>query len=574
MTRKDYLLLAAYCAALFGAVLALGGPLTMHEGVLAQTSRAMLADHDWVVPKFGAAPWLERPPLPQWITVAIGSALGGCDREWVVRLGSALMGTLGVLLAARIASVWFGRGRGLLTGLILATMYEFVRYATLAEADMFLCPLVAGAIALFVEAEFVLPRDGMTDGRPLIGRRPWTVLGFFVMLGLSNLAKGMVFGMAMVAIPVGGFLLANAEGRAWRRYLWLWGVLAALVPAVLWPLVTLQRYPDALEVWKFDLVGRLREHYLEEPRLYYLITLPWVQLPWSLPAAVGLGLTAGPMLWQRGSPQRFLWCWAVLVPAVFSYAQGKHHHYLIHCLPAWAMLAALGAAWAWEQAVQRVEWRKVAWAGAVMLAAAGDVALLLLGKKLPGPDWLVPVLLAGWPVLVLGLCGAGLQRDARIAIAASFALLGSAYVGGFAYKGQYLHRSAEDTAFLRQARGLIDPAAPLFIHPSDEALEGLRMLFYFDARAAVLYNFTLLRDERYAAPAAYVITRFRERDRLDPYGTADVVLQSRMTRRETSADDRWTLFRLRFHDGLQRRPGPGRISPMQAMLREGGPFLD
>src|SRR5262245_19105352 len=111
------------------------------------------------------------------------------------------MGTLGVLLAARIASVWFGRGRGLLTGLILATMYEFVRYATLAEADVFLCPLVAGAIALFVEAEFVWPRDGTADGRPLVGRRPWPVLGFFVMLGLSNLAKGMVFGMAMVAIP-------------------------------------------------------------------------------------------------------------------------------------------------------------------------------------------------------------------------------------------------------------------------------------------------------------------------------------------------------------------------------------
>src|SRR5262245_30770277 len=94
----DYLLVFFYSAVLFTLVLAVGGPLTMHEGVLSQTSRQMAADHDWLVPHFGTAPWLERPPLPQWITVGITWLVGSCDQEWIVRLGSAMSGIITVLL--------------------------------------------------------------------------------------------------------------------------------------------------------------------------------------------------------------------------------------------------------------------------------------------------------------------------------------------------------------------------------------------------------------------------------------------------------------------------------------------
>src|SRR5438874_7941042 len=88
-----YALLALFCLVLFGHALLVGGPLTMHEGVLSQTSREMFTHGDWIVPKLGEGPWLERPPLPQWITVAIASLFGRCDAEWIVRLGPLLAGT-------------------------------------------------------------------------------------------------------------------------------------------------------------------------------------------------------------------------------------------------------------------------------------------------------------------------------------------------------------------------------------------------------------------------------------------------------------------------------------------------
>ena len=76
--RRDYLYVAVFTLLLYGIVLAAGGPLTMHEGVLSQTTKAMLANHDWVVPRYGDAPWLERPPLPQWIACAICAWSSSC----------------------------------------------------------------------------------------------------------------------------------------------------------------------------------------------------------------------------------------------------------------------------------------------------------------------------------------------------------------------------------------------------------------------------------------------------------------------------------------------------------------
>ena len=75
LQRGDYLLLGAFCLLFFGFSLIGGRPLSMHEGVLPQSAREMLADHDWVIPKNGGRPWLESPPLPQWVTVGIASLI-------------------------------------------------------------------------------------------------------------------------------------------------------------------------------------------------------------------------------------------------------------------------------------------------------------------------------------------------------------------------------------------------------------------------------------------------------------------------------------------------------------------
>lgn len=535
--RSDYVGIAVFTSALFAIVLAAGGPLTLHEGVLAQTTKAMLANHDWVVPRYGDAPWLERPPLPQWISCAICALLCHCDQEWQVRIGPALAGLTTVLITTWLAGRLFGRATGILSGLMLATMYNFLRYSTLAEADIFLAPIVAAALSSFAYAEILsfpgsawertalqaLPAGpGARLWSILVGTRPWCVLGFFVLLGMTNLAKGLVFGTVIVLAPVGIFLLWNFAWVRITRYLWLWGWLAFFAVALPWPLLVVQSgYEDAVDVWRFDLFGRLNQNYLAEPAWYYFVCLLWVPQPWAFPALVGLALTF-KKLWKDGSPaHRFIWCWAWAPLLVFSLSQGKHHHYMLHYLAPWAILSAQATVWAWQRvAASRPGWR---------------------------PEF---AMIGGFASLFVLLCA------------------------GFIYKGAYLHRSREDTAFLYQVRDRVPLDQPLMINSADEALEGLRMQFYIGDTVYFLHNLSFVRDDRVHGSEIFVVTRFNRGPWLEKYGHVEPLLKCKQSRRESSEEDRWTLFRIRLRDDFQRKSAAVRISPMQAMYREPGPDLD
>src|SRR5271156_2227571 len=98
LSRRDYLLLAAFCLLLFGYEMFSGRALSMHEARLPETSREMLEHHNWLFPESGGRPWLERPPVPHWMLVGTSVVLGQhVDSVWVVRLPSVVMGTLVVL---------------------------------------------------------------------------------------------------------------------------------------------------------------------------------------------------------------------------------------------------------------------------------------------------------------------------------------------------------------------------------------------------------------------------------------------------------------------------------------------
>lgn len=571
LRRSDYLLLGGFCLILFGVALVGGRVLTGHEAVAPQLAREMFANHDWLIPRCGGYPWLERPPLPQWITVAIATPLGRCDRDWIVRLGPILMGVLIVCLAARMAAGWYGRGLGMLSGLILASMWEFWVFSTDPEADLFLCAIVVAALALFVHLEFVRKQQG--ENPRFLGGRPWPVLAFFILWGMTNLAKGLIFGTLMVCVPVGGYLLLNADLRALRRYLWLWGWLAFAVVALAWPIAVYRRYPDITDLWLSDYGGRLNRGFIGEPPWYYAVTLPYVILPWTFAALIGLGVTGRRAICQRSTPERFLWCWALLTPAVFSIPDGKHHHYLLPCLAPWAVLAAIGGRWIWQAIARWPGWLRNPSLSLLTVGLPGDLALWMFRARIPGPDGIVLPLMVVWPLAVLGISWAITRRDARVAVGTLFGLLAAVYIGFYLYQTKYLDSYRDDTAFLNQACALTRDK-PFYIN-FDELypLETFHLLFYSDDHAVLLHNLTFLLDQRIHAPEVYVLCRAGEGAYLSTLGRAELVLQSRHTRGERTPDDRRALFRLRFRPDMPRVATNVRVSPMQATHRTPGPFL-
>ena len=119
------LMIPAICAlALYCIPLPQDRVLSIHESVLPQTAQLMADNGDWLIPRRDAvAPWIENPPLPQWLTVAMCTIAGTCSQAWVSRLTAGISGTLAVLLVTLMAARLFGTGIGMLSGLTMATSY-------------------------------------------------------------------------------------------------------------------------------------------------------------------------------------------------------------------------------------------------------------------------------------------------------------------------------------------------------------------------------------------------------------------------------------------------------------------
>ncbi|MBL8797194.1 MAG: hypothetical protein JNM56_25050 [Planctomycetia bacterium] len=571
LRRHDFAILVLFAAVLFSFPVFFPKTLTTHETVHCQNIREMRADGDWVIPHYGGRPWLERPPLPFWFTLGLVELLG--DSPVVFRLASLLVGLPIVLLVGWMASVWYGRGIGVTSGLILATMQEFNHYATGPEADIFLCLIVTSALALFVHLEFQRRPKGDGESLGLIGPRPWVLVLFFAVWGLTNLVKGLFFGSIFVGLPIATFLLWNWDWSAIRRYVWLPGWLAYLATASLWATAAYWRYPDIVELWLHDYKGRVNQGYMHEPIWYYLAHLPVVLFPWTITALVGLAATRRTAWTTPRAPERFLWCWAIVPVVFFSIPQGKHHHYLLQCMAPWSVLAAVGAARVWQQLARWPALLQKPWLAALLLGGLADVALFAFGAEIPGPSWLLPVLLVAAPLAILTLWIAFFHRDSRVALGTLCGLLLVLHWSVYAYRASCLDRYRHDRDFVQQACAVTPWDRPLLVMDDDAPLNASWLLFYIGDRATLLHNLTFLLDDSIREREVYLIARRKAEPALKKMGDCELLLQSERSRYETTLADRYTLFRFRYRDDAARVPGGVYISPMQATGRDLGPFL-
>ncbi len=584
LRRTDLALLVGYSLALFGVALFGGRPLTLHEAVLPQSAREMLADGDWIVPKKGGEPWLESPPLPQWCTVAVASVFGRCDAEWIVRIGPTLVGALCVCLTAWMASVWYGRTVGLLSGLILATTCEFTRYAWLAEDEIYLCGIVTAVVAWFVRLEFAenpAPLRAISEKSwmsILFGSRPWTVVAFFVLMGMTNLVKGLIFGTAMAAIPLAGWLVWNRDWPRLTKYAWVWGFVLFAGILAAWPLAARWRYPDVVDVWVFDLGGRVTGDYHEinQPLWYYPVNLLWMLAPWTLVIPFGLAGTWKSIKSEQNSPARFLWAWAFLVPIVFSIPGGKHHHYLLHALAPWAVLAALGIdrCRAWCATLPRWFVHPMTGVFTVGVPLMAALAVVQSRRPIPGPPGLFIGLMIAIPVIAFVVTWGLHHPQQRIAGITLFATLFAGFGAGHWYAGQYADVNRFDVALLKQAREVsAERGAPIVVDLSRAPLSGFLDLFYLPSGTASIHNVSFLTAEELPR-ALLLLTRASEEEAARALGTIQEIGRSARPLRPRDEPSRLVLMEFRLANHLTRKSADGTyVSPMQAMQRVEGPTL-
>ena len=189
------------------------GLTDLDEGFYASVAWAMRQSGDWRTPTFLGEPWFEKPPLLYWLMVGSMRVFG--ENEFALRLPSALMYALTILLLAWWGNRRLGQGAGSWAALLFALAPLSLILARLAITDM--------ALAFFLTVAVI----ALWEVRGL----GWSLIGG-VALGLAFLTKGP-FGLGLVGLLyLWNARTLHARGLRFRWVLFALGV--ALLTALPW----------------------------------------------------------------------------------------------------------------------------------------------------------------------------------------------------------------------------------------------------------------------------------------------------------------------------------------------------
>ena len=335
----------------------------------AQVAREMFQRADLITPTLGGHTWFEKPALFYWIMMAAFSLCG--SSEAAARLGPALFGLLTV-----VAVYWVGRsvaktssdselcGAGAWSALVTASMMGIMVFSRAASFDIIVTMTITWALCFF----FVHELEG--DER----RRRLLLVGFYVFVGLSLLAKGLVG----IVIPFGVIAMYQLMRRAylsrWFLRSLLWGVPLACAVAATWygPVVARHGWPFINEFIVQHHFARYFSNKYRHPGpvYFYVLVLIPLTLPWTVLVVDALSRISS---WKwRGTDSLdrlrvFSLAWLLLPLALFSFSGSKLAGYILPVLPATGLLAGLRVARLTSQGSGR----------SLALRATG--ALLLLG---------------------------------------------------------------------------------------------------------------------------------------------------------------------------------------------------
>ncbi|MFB3065775.1 MAG: ArnT family glycosyltransferase [Planctomycetota bacterium] len=335
LARGQWLALGAVTLLLYTFNLGGARVITDHEHLVLGPAKRSIQEGQWIVRHIGDRTLNEKPPLPVW-AAAVGGTLGG-GNEFAMRLPFALTGVAVVLLVAGLMARLFGRTIGLLSGWIQATVVYMGNHARLAEVEILLLFLVVAAIAVFLKLQSLA---GEADRSR---RWPWQLL-FWLLVGMTNLCKGPLFGTVLILVACAGLPLLQ---RDWKRLALLWspaGLALAAVVAAFWYVWAATIDPTAVDQWKAHFLDRAAGDLaaFNRPWWFYFTAWPWQLLPWTPFVLVGAAESLRRARRRKGAPDRFLWWWAGSLFTLLSLSGGKNHHYLIYALPAMTPVAAMG----------------------------------------------------------------------------------------------------------------------------------------------------------------------------------------------------------------------------------------
>jgi 4-amino-4-deoxy-L-arabinose transferase-like glycosyltransferase len=307
----------------------------------AEVAREMYLGRDLITPTLGGHPWFEKPVLLYWLIIASFSLFG--ISEWAARLGPAISGLLTIAavysLGKRVETTSSDlklRGLGSTSALITASTAGIMVFSRGASFDIVVTMTITWALSCFLVSEL----DGNEKRRQL-----W-LAGFYLFVGLSLLAKGLV-GIVIPFGVVAIYYILRRELPVRRLFLSLvWGMPLGLAVSAIWyaPVIARHGWPFIHEFFIEHHFARYvsDKYHHSQPIYYYLLILVPMSLPWTALLIAGV-VEARSWQWSAEDPQNKLRVFAlawVLVPLIFfSFSGSKLPAYILPVLPAAALIA-------------------------------------------------------------------------------------------------------------------------------------------------------------------------------------------------------------------------------------------
>ena len=304
----------------------------------AQVAREMFLRGDLITPTLGGHTWFEKPALLYWLMMGSFRIFG--VGEWGARFGSAICGLL------TIAAVWCvgravqrgseeARDFGFWTTLVAASSLGLVVFSRAASFDVVITMTTTWALAFFLLHELA-PQ-----------KRSAALIGFYICIGLSLLAKGLVG----IVIPFGVVGLYFLLRRAWpNKRVWLsliWGIPLAIAVSALWYGPVIARHG-----WSFVDEFFIQHHFARyvsnkyhhpQPIYFYPAIILMLALPWTAFLIDSL-VKARRWSWRGvdnlSTVRVFSLAWLAFPIVFFSFSGSKLPGYILPALPAAAFLIA------------------------------------------------------------------------------------------------------------------------------------------------------------------------------------------------------------------------------------------
>jgi len=330
---SQFFLLLAFCLFFYFLNLNRWDLWNPDEPRYAQVAREMIQREDWILMHFNGKVYADKPPLFFWL-IGLSSFLWKGFTSFSVRFPAALFGTLTVLVTFLIGRDLFTLRTGFLSGLILATSFQFVYLSTRANIDTTLTFFIAVSLFCFFRWYRKLP-----------ALDSFSIYGFYIGMALATLVKGPVGFILPLLISL-TYLVVLKDWNGIKKMKLLPGMALCMAIIFSWYLPALFKGGEFLlrETLVVHTVDRFAKGWSHvHPFYYYLYNFPTNFLPWVifLPGAI-LHLYSKEMNNYR-KEFFFLWIWFLVVFLFFSISKGKRGLYLLPLFPAASIL--VGKLW-------------------------------------------------------------------------------------------------------------------------------------------------------------------------------------------------------------------------------------